>query len=178
MRAEIRKEVAAIKPLDELEACTISEVLEWIASGAELCRIDKPANPPKHLVAYFPLVDGDYVLLVDHINAEKWLPPGGHVEPHEHPRDTAMRECSEELRIAGQFAIDGPVLITSTETVGRTAGHIDVSIWYAMKGDRAARMRFDPGECRDVKWFHRDGLPHNTDPHLGRFVEKLYGASR
>lgn len=175
MRAEIRKEVAAIKPLDELEATTISEVLDWIDSGAQLCRIEKPATPLKHLVAYFPLVDGDHVLLVDHINAEKWLPSGGHVEAQEHPRETVVRECFEELRIEGQFAVDGPVLVTSTETVGKTAGHIDVSIWHALKGDRSARIDIDPSEFRDARWFHKDELPQNTDPHLSRFVQKLYG---
>jgi 8-oxo-dGTP pyrophosphatase MutT (NUDIX family) len=178
MRAQIREEVAAVEPLDELEAATISDVIDWIDSGGELCRIEKPATPRKHLVAYFPVVDGDYLLLVDHINAEKWLPSGGHVEPHEHPRQTAVRECFEELKIEGVFLVDGPVLITSTETVGKTAGHIDVSIWYALKGDRLARIEIDASEFREARWFRRDELPENTDPHLGRFVQKLYGLKR
>ena len=89
MRAEIREEVELIQPLDALEQESKLDVLSWIDSGAELCRLEKPATPPQHLISYFAVVDGDHILLVDHINAELWLPTGGHVDPGEHPRDTA-----------------------------------------------------------------------------------------
>ena len=116
--------------MDALEAVTRDEVLAWIDSGAELCRIEKPATPPQHLIAYFALVDGDHLLLVDHINAELWLPTGGHVEPGEHPRQTVLREVQEELGIDGVFLHEQPLCLTITETVGKTAGHTDVSLWY------------------------------------------------
>ena len=170
----IRQEVLAIKPLDEFETQTISNVLDWIDSGVELCRIEKPATPNKHLVAYFPVVDGDYILLVDHINAGRWLPTGGHVEPGEHPRETAIRECREELNIQGHFLLENPVLLTITKTVGKTAGHIDVSIWYALKGNRRDALEIDRTEFKEARWFHKKALPLNTDPHLGRFVNKLF----
>jgi 8-oxo-dGTP diphosphatase len=35
------------------------------------------------------------ILLVDHVNAGLWLPPGGHVEPDEDPEVTARREARE-----------------------------------------------------------------------------------
>ena len=174
MRREVRKEIVAIKPYDSLEENTISNVLDWIDSGVELCRIRKPDFPRKHLVSYFAVVDDEHLLLVDHINAELWLPTGGHVEPNEHPREAALRECSEELNFSGEFLIDEPILVTSTETVGKTSGHTDVSIWYALKGNRQLPVDYDPGEFNGVKWFHKDNLPEDTDPHLGRFVEKLY----
>jgi 8-oxo-dGTP diphosphatase len=174
MRTEIRKEIVGIKPHDPLEENTISDVIEWIDSGVELCRLRKPDFPRKHLVSYFAVVDGEYILLVDHINAEMWLPTGGHVEPDEHPRNTALRECLEELNFKGEFLIDEPVLVTSTETVGKTSGHIDVSIWYVLKGDMKISVNFDTSEFNRIKWFHKDKLPERTDPHLGRFVEKLY----
>jgi 8-oxo-dGTP pyrophosphatase MutT (NUDIX family) len=174
MRQEIRREIQAIKALDQFEIDTIEDVLNWIDSGEELCRLKKPDVPDKHLVSYFAVVDGDYLLLVDHINAELWLPTGGHVELGEHPKQTALRECLEELDIDGQFLIEEPILVTSTETVGKTSGHTDVSIWYALKGDRKAQINYDEGEFNGIKWFHKDSLPEATDPHLNRFVEKLY----
>jgi 8-oxo-dGTP pyrophosphatase MutT (NUDIX family) len=129
MRAKIREEVELIQPLDELERESKLDVLAWIDSGAKLCRLEKPATPPKHLVSYFAVVDDDHLLLVDHINTELWLPAGGHVDPGEHPRDTALREAEEELSIEGEFLKEGPVFLTVTETVGKTAGHTDVSLW-------------------------------------------------
>ena len=174
MRAEIRKEVGLVEPLDALERESKLNVLDWIDSGAEICRLEKPATPPKHLVSYFAIVDDDHLLLVDHINAELWLPTGGHVEPGGHPRDTALREAKEELSIKAAFLKDGPVFITITETVGKTAGHTDVSLWYLLRGDRSARLDFDDTEFREVRWFHKNDVPlDRSDQHMSRFLQKL-----
>ncbi len=176
-RAEIRAEIESVAPFDPRERATKQAVLAWVDSGAELCRIEKPDTPPEHLVAYFVLVDGEHILLVDHINAQLWLPAGGHVEPGEHPRDTALREAHEELNFSGGFLRPGPLLLTRTVTVGLTAGHTDVSLWYVLDGDRTAPIEFDASEFKDARWFHRTQVPmHRTDPEMGRFLRKFYGA--
>jgi hypothetical protein len=72
----IKKEISKIKPFDKLEQEHLADALKWIDSGVEVCRIEKPAMPPKHLVSYFVLADENYVLLVDHKNAKLWLPTG------------------------------------------------------------------------------------------------------
>ena len=175
MRAAIREEVELIQPLDGLERETMLDVLAWIDSGAELCRLEKPATPPKHLISYFAVVDGDHVLLVDHINAELWLPTGGHVDPGEHPRETALREAREELSLDAEFLKEGPMFVTVTETVGKTAGHTDVSLWYILRGDRRSHIVFDTSEFRDARWFHKNDVPlDRTDQHMSRFLQKLY----
>lgn len=175
MRADIRREVELIQPVDELEMATQLDVLAWLDSGVEICRLEKPAHPPKHLISYFAIVDREHILLVDHINAELWLPPGGHVEPGEHPRATVIREALEELSFDGEFLIDRPLFLTLTETVGKTAGHTDVSLWYVLRGHRAADLVFDDSEFRGVRWFHKDEVPlDRTDRNMGRFLNKLY----
>ncbi|MCR9259553.1 MAG: NUDIX hydrolase [Pseudomonadaceae bacterium] len=175
-RAEVRNEINLIKPLDEVEQAARADALAWIDSGVEICRLKKPAVPPKHLISYFAVVDGEYLLLVDHINAELWLPTGGHVEPGEHPRTTVLREAKEELGLDGEFLLDQPVFLTITETVGKTAGHTDVSIWYVLRGNRHSELVFDTTEFHSIRWFHRDDVPFDrTDKHMGRFLQKLYG---
>lgn len=175
MRAQIRAEIEQIEPMDASEVAAKADVLAWIDSGVELCRLKKPATPNKHLIAYFALIDGDHLLLVDHINAELWLPTGGHVEPGEHPRATVRREAREELSIECEFLREAPLMLTVTETVGNTAGHTDVSIWYCLHGDRSAQLEFDQSEFASVRWFHKDEIPMNrTDPQMGRFLRKLY----
>jgi len=52
MRAEIRREVASIEPLDELEQTFQTEVLRWIDSGAELYRREKPDELKEHLKSW------------------------------------------------------------------------------------------------------------------------------
>ena len=173
MRSIIREEIASIRPFDALERMHRQDALAWIDSGAELCRTQKPATPPKHLVAYFVLVDHDHVLLVDHKNAQLWLPSGGHVEVGEHPRTTVVRELREELGLHLDHA-QAPLMLTISETVGISAGHTDVSLWYVIHADRGRVLQFDPGEFHSVQWFRSSEVPfRRSDPHLARFLEKL-----
>ena len=174
MRNQIRAEVQAIDPLDEIEREHVRAVLAWIDSGVELCRLEKPATPPMHLVSYFALVDTDKILLVDHRNARLWLPSGGHVEPSEHPRATVSRELREELGIELEQEIGPPLMITCSATVGLTAGHTDVSLWYVVNADHRRDLKFDTSEFSAVQWFSFVDAPlTRSDPHLGRFLKKL-----
>jgi len=174
MRHEIRDEVSAIEPVDAKEERTKQNILGWIDSGVELCRLEKPATPRKHLISYFVVIDFPYILLVDHINAQLWLPTGGHVDPGEHPRDTVIREAAEELSLKGKFLQEKPIFLSSTETVGLTSGHTDVSLWYLLQGNREESYIYDRSEFNSICWFHIDELPYGkTDPEMQRFVRKL-----
>lgn len=179
MRTLIREEVASIEPFDALERAHLEDAIAWIDSGVELCRTQKPATPPKHLISYFVLVDHDHVLLVDHKNAQLWLPSGGHVEPGEHPRATVARELREELGLDLSDPPDAPQMLTISKTVGLTAGHTDVSLWYVINTDRRLTLEFDREEFHSVRWFHFSEAPlSRSDPHLERFLEKLSLTSR
>jgi len=174
MRASIRSELASIHPLDELEQTHLNEALAWVDSGAPLFRTAKPATPPKHLVSYFAVVDGASILLVDHRNAQLWLPPGGHVEQDEHPRDTVVREIREELGFVPAHEIGAPLMVTCTTTVGLTSGHTDVSLWYVVSASRNLPITCDEQEFDGCKWFEFTEAPlARTDPHLERFIRKL-----
>ncbi|MCD4483507.1 NUDIX hydrolase [Chromobacterium vaccinii] len=170
LRAAIRAEVSAIIPLDALEAEHLQASLAWIDSDAELWRREKPATPPEHLSTYFALVDETGMLLVDHKNAKLWLPPGGHVDPGEPPRDTVARELFEELGVSGLPA-PAASFITRTEVAGH---HLDVTLWYALPISRTLPLRYDQTEFNEARWFDFDQLPYSdSDPHLARFASKL-----
>lgn len=183
--AHIRKDVEAIQPLDSLEAAQIADTILWLDSGAPVCRISPPDNPPKHLVAYFVVVDPDHrsVLLGDHIKAQLWLPTGGHVQPGEHPRNTVIREAREELNQQAVFlhGNDRPFFLTVRQTVGLTAGHTDVSMWYLLRGGVHERLRVDRREFTDMAWFSFDEIlgshPAIFDTHMQRFTRKLQSHS-
>lgn len=174
MRSSIRAELESIHPLDAVEHQHRSDALAWVDTGAPLFRIQKPAIPPKHLVSYFAVVDGNRILLVDHKNAELWLPPGGHVEPGEHPRDTVLREAREELGLEPAHEIAAPLMVTCTTTVGLTAGHTDVSLWYVVNTKKDQTLIYDSTEFNDIRWFEYSDVPlERCDPHLERFMRKL-----
>lgn len=186
MRDVVRQMVSAIPPGDTLEADHRRNVLAWIDSGDEIFRLVKPATPPKHLVSYCALVDTERerLLLVDHRDAQLWLPSGGHVDPGEHPAVAASREIQEELGIDPEFhaAIGpAPLMITVTTTAGLSAPHTDVSLWFAFAGSSDDELIPDAGEFVAVQWWDFADIAHGPgtrfDPHLPRFVAKLTGTS-
>ncbi len=179
--ATIRNDVENILPFDSLEQEHIKDVLYWIDSGVNIFRIEKPDKPPKHLVSYFVLIDPDQnsLLLVDHIKAQLWLPPGGHVEVNEAPCDTVVRELHEELNKEAIFLRnnDKPFFVTVNETGGLTPGHVDVSLWYLVRGNAEEFLLYDKGEFNDIEWFTFDEVlesdPVIFDHHMARFTRKL-----
>jgi 8-oxo-dGTP pyrophosphatase MutT (NUDIX family) len=122
--------------------------------------------------------DGGGVLLVDHVNAGLWLPPGGHVEPDEHPALAARREAWEELGIdaVGRLC-DRPAFLTITRTIGVDHGHTDVSLWFLLSADRTQPLVLDTAEFRSARWWSPTDVsgadPATFDPHFARFLAKV-----
>lgn len=168
--------LATISPYDEREQADLTATRAWIRSGAELYRIAKPATPPQHLVVYCAVIDPkrQSILLVDHIKSGRWLPTGGHVEPNEHPATTAAREVVEELGLSVPLLWPNPLFLTISTTIGSTAGHTDVSLWYVLHGHRTAPLPSATAEFRGCCWFDYATVPfEQSDPHLRRFLDKL-----
>lgn len=172
----IKNNIKSITPYDCLEKEQISDAIKWIDSGKQVFRLKKPDIPNKHLVSYFVLLDESRskVLLADHKKSGLWLPTGGHIEFNESPYDTVKRECLEELGTKAEFMIKDPLFLTQTITVGETAGHTDVSLWYLLKGSEKNNYIYDRSEFNNIKWFKVDEIPFNkTDPHMKRFIDKI-----
>jgi 8-oxo-dGTP diphosphatase len=173
---KLKKLLAQLFPLIKKRRRHLQFAKEWVNSGAGIFRLIKPATPDSHLVAYFLLLDLVHkkVLLVDHKKAGLWLPAGGHVELDEHPEETVKREVFEELSIHADFLLHNPFFLTVTKTVGQTAGHTDVSLWYLLKGYANQAYRFDEEEFSQIRWFSPSDVPYEySDPHMQRCIEKL-----
>ena len=175
VRSLVAELTAAVRPFDAREATGQADILGWIASGQPLFRTVPPDVPPKHLVSYFVPVDEKKrsVLLGAHRKAGLWLPPGGHVEDGEDPRQTVVREAQEELGITPAVPAK-PFFLTVTATNARVS-HLDVSLWFLIEVDEDAQLHPDPREFSDVRWLPlSQSWPDSTyDPEMGRFAAKL-----
>lgn len=174
----IEAELRLIRPGDLLEMDHLGRARAWVRSGAPLCRLAPPASPPMHLVSNFPVVDQGQILLGDHISSGLWLPPGRHVAPGQHPRQTVIRECREGLRMAAVFVQSAPAFLTITETSGAKP-HEDVALWYLLQGKAGALPEYDIREYRSMRWFRFADAPFgDMDPDLERLLGKMDAQSR
>lgn len=179
MRTQILDLIKFIKPFDELEKEHIDDAVKWIQGGAEIFRIQKPDIPPKHLVSYFVLIDFNEkkILLMEHIKSGLWLPTGGHVEKGEHPKAAVERECLEEIGTKPLFVSELPFFLTQNRTVKMTKEHMDVSLWYVLRGDSKAPINYQKEEFNGYKWFDYQELLkmpiEKLDAQMHRFTKKL-----
>ena len=176
VRETIRDIVDDIRPGDQLEGDHRRAALAWIDTGAVLCRTQKPVTPPVHLVSYVVLYDAEgSVLLLKHIKSGRLLPPGGHVEPGEHPYGTACRELWEELGIAtGDDYVPAPHFLSLNSTVGPDS-HTDVCLWYVALDSRTRPdVQVDEREAAEAAWFFPEDVlgRADTDPAMDRFLSK------
>jgi ADP-ribose pyrophosphatase YjhB (NUDIX family) len=123
-----------------------------------------PAGAPLSVTRDFTVatfvVDGDRVLLLFHRKLRMWLPPGGHIEPHELPDEAAVREVLEETGVravlVGETAlpIDAPRQLVrpegiQLEPIGPGHEHIDL-IYYAVPTGGAIT---ESVECDKAGWY-------------------------
>lgn len=57
----------------------------------------------RHFTVTTYIFDGEKTLLLFHPKHQKWLPPGGHLEPNETPPECARREVREETGLEIEF---------------------------------------------------------------------------
>lgn len=182
---EVSRLLGRVAPSDDLEAEHLATVSTWLDSTNDVFRRVKPATPSPHLVSYFVPVDAaaGQVLFVEHRKSGPWLPPGGHVEPGEHPWDAVVRECREELNLQAEplFTADAtPLFVTRTPTVEANP-HTDVSLWYVIKGDVNVELDWARREFASVRWWPMGDLARaddRFDPHTPRFIAKLSAGLR
>ncbi len=119
-------------------------------------------------VATFVVRD-DRVLLLWHRKLQKWLPPGGHIEPSELPDDAARREVKEETGIRVELIGDRGVPVAEPRQLVRPAGiqlediqpghqHIDL-IYFARPVDSAPSRVVGNHESEAIRWLSLDEMP-------------------
>ncbi len=123
-------------------------------------------------------------LLLLHRKLHKWLPPGGHIDPHELPDVAALREVEEEtgLRVALLDAgeqqetvrrLAQPLCIL-LESIDETHEHIDL-IYVARVLD--GELRYSPSESDEARWYDAEALGGSEVPsdvgRLGREAIRL-----
>lgn len=116
-------------------------------------------------------------LLLHHRKLDMWLPPGGHIDPHELPDVAALREVEEEtgLKVAlldagaplGNVRRLAQPLCILLETIGPDHEHIDlIYVARVIEGEVLHEQR----EVRAFRWYTADDL---DAPEVAEDVRRL-----
>ena len=75
----------------------------------------------RHFTATAFIIDSQHrTLLLWHTRLQRWMPPGGHIDPNETPEDAAKRECKEETNLDVEIIGDShDDLFTKNRTEGK-----------------------------------------------------------
>jgi ADP-ribose pyrophosphatase YjhB (NUDIX family) len=107
------------------------------------------------------------VLLLYHCKLEKWLPPGGHIEPDELPDDAAIREVWEETQVRVELVGERALPVSDPrqlvrprgiqlETIDSVHQHIDLVYLARVLGDPTP---IGNAESSIVGWYGRNDWP-------------------
>ncbi len=159
LNQSIRPAVLARRPVDARERDSIASFIRLFDA------LDQPFSETAnkvHVTASAIVVTDDRrrVLLHLHKRLNKWLQPGGHIEPGELPWLGALREAIEETglpaQLVGPVGDDGPALLHVDVHAG-PKGHTHLDLRYLVESPMITPAP-PQGESQDVKWF----LWHNA----------------
>jgi 8-oxo-dGTP pyrophosphatase MutT (NUDIX family) len=140
-------------------------------------------DPGHFTVSAFVLsADGTSLLMIYHDKLERWLQPGGHVEPSDSDLcAAARREVVEETGLPAGAIEDLPPApfdldIHAIPGHATEPGHLHHDLRYLFRSRKASS---DPtGGTHDVRWVALDDvLALNPEPAMKRVLEKLRAVS-
>ena len=127
------------------------------------------------------------VLLVHHKKLEKWLPPGGHIDPNETPPEAAIREAKEETGLDVELIKQENIWIDRPNAKSLVRPYLCLLEEIPAHGDHPAHQHIDQifigrvvggnsnhngDEVHDMKWFSLDDL-ETLEPEVDIFDETL-----
>lgn len=157
------------------EQGTISRFSDLLSRAADPFAREFPDHITASAVVARP--DGSAFLLVYHRRLERWLQPGGHVEPEDSSTlAAALREAREETGIIDPMLPRGDrILDLDVHPIPASRGrlahvHYDLRYLAATRGEPQA---FAADEIREVRWFAREeALVSWADESLARALRK------
>ena len=177
MRAarDLAAALASYTPADDTERKSLSRVRSLLSQARDPFTRDVPDHVTASALVARP--DGSAFLMVHHRRLDRWLQPGGHVEP-EDPSvfAAARREAAEETGVTLFEAPIGPgVLDVDVHPVpprGGKPGHVHYDIRFLLT-TAATDIAPSPSEVRDARWFTaEEALREGGDESVRRLLRK------
>jgi len=178
---EIRRGAVAdlllhLEPRDKAEVRGRDVVLALLRGAED--PFSRRSFSPGHLTASAFVTCGDALLLIWHTKLERWLQPGGHVDPDDADlQAAAARELHEEAGVAdaacrGLLDVDVHRIPANPKRGEPAHLHHDVRFWFEVQ----SRMVTAGSDAGDARWVAMADVTETlTDASVMRAVDKLRG---
>ncbi|OGV95053.1 hypothetical protein A3A66_03505 [Microgenomates group bacterium RIFCSPLOWO2_01_FULL_46_13] len=152
LRHSIRQELFRLSRSISIDVSTYQQFLNRLAINQRLVRSH---NPSDHFCVFFVPYhrQSNAVFVGHHIKADEWLPPGGHIEPEEHPLDTLKREIVEELKYPlthERPAFFNLTVVDIANPARSCRRHWD--LWYRVELKKLIDFTYDRQEFYTASW--------------------------
>jgi 8-oxo-dGTP pyrophosphatase MutT (NUDIX family) len=173
--AAVLGELAAYRPATEGERESHARIEELLRHAPDPFTRERTDHITGSAVVARP--DGSAFLMVYHRRLQRWLQPGGHVEPgDESVLATSVREAREETGVGAlEIANEGRILDLDVHPIPATSkrpAHVHHDLRYLLT-TRAAATAAEPLEIEKVGWFSmEEALASGADESLARALRK------
>lgn len=179
-KQELMDLLSSYMPFDEVNTTHYEEMMTFLKANNNVFGNE---NALGHITASAWIVSKDYsmVLLTHHKKLNKWLQLGGHTEPSEYIKESAMREAFEEsglkqLKLVDDFIFDIDVHMIPERGLIKCHLHYDVRFLFVVNDDQELVIS---NESHDLKWIPLEELSTYTiEPSIMRMAEKTMLKSR
>jgi len=170
------KQISAYAQHHKNEAATCNAFIEGF-NNYNTRFLSRENFTPGHITARSFVVtpEGDFILLIFHKTLQRWLQPGGHIEPNDKTiKDAAKRELLEETSLCPPFNCLG-LLDIDIHTIPKKKEqpehlHFDIRFLFVTdKKDIKAGS-----DASEAKWVSVAKLtPNNSDESILRALRKI-----
>lgn len=167
------------QPSDATEAAHLASVLAHLASPeSRLLR----ANQQGHLTASAWIINqaGTHALLLHHAGLERFLQPGGHVDPEDESLfAAALRETGEEAGLKGliplslaPFDVDAHAIPESAKKKEPAHTHYDIRFAFRLPQSASEGDVSINAESKGYHWVEILSIANTADSSLSRMARK------
>ncbi|HRN70029.1 MAG TPA: NUDIX domain-containing protein [Candidatus Woesebacteria bacterium] len=157
MKYKLLKELLLLKYTAHINRDEYKQFELFLNTSQEYTR---PQNPSHHVGSFFlPIsISTKSIYLGHHKKANAWIPPGGHIELNEHPKDTVIREFKEELHyeLTTESIELCTISITYLDPKPQAICKIHYDLCYLVYMDSMVDFQFDTREFYNAQWFPID----------------------
>lgn len=181
LQAHLLSLVSEISPYDLIEKEHIRFAAASIKSNLDASSQERSASSYPKLSVYAVWANAalDQVVLFRDKISGHWLPLKAFLQYGESPQEALTRQSMQSLSMQPELFFQAPLMLTLNKSKESYPIETEIIFWYVLKeGDKSGNPP-SSDLINSSCWFGINKIPfQKAEPHMKRFVQKLFYSSR